>query len=116
MIHSPTPLPDRAIFGAGCFWCTEAVFQKLRGVLSVTPGYTGGNTQNPTYEDVSSGNTGHIEVATIMYDPGVISYKTLLMVFFSSHDPTSIDQQGADSGPQYRSIICTTTDAQTATA
>lgn len=91
--------------GAGCFWCTEAVFRSLHGVLSVSPGYMGGHVEHPTYEQVCSGETGHAEVAKVEYDPNVISTEKLLNVFFDSHDPTTIDRQGADVGSQYRSAI-----------
>ncbi len=94
-----------AIFGGGCFWCTEAVFDELRGVISVMPGYAGGSVKNPTYEQVCSGMTGHAEVIRIEFDPGQISYKDLLTVFFATHDPTTLNRQGNDVGTQYRSII-----------
>ncbi len=98
--------------GAGCFWCTEAVFSSLQGVISVSPGYMGGHVEYPTYEDVCGGATGHAEVAKIEYDPNVLSTKTLLQVFFDSHDPTTVDRQGADVGSQYRSVIFYTEHAQ----
>lgn len=101
-----------AVFGGGCFWCTEAVFKMLRGVISVAPGYAGGHTENPTYEDVSSGTTGHVEVIRIVYDPSKIAFKDLMTVFFGSHDPTTIDRQGNDIGTQYRSVIFYTTPKQ----
>ncbi len=94
-----------AIFAGGCFWCTEAVFQKLRGVKSVVPGYTGGQVDDPTYEQVSSGQSGHAEVIKFEYNPAVISYADLLSVFFATHDPTTLNRQGADVGTQYRSAI-----------
>ena len=94
-----------AVFGGGCFWCTEAVFKMLRGVAEVSPGYTGGTIKNPTYEQVSSGETGHAEVIRIEYDPNVVQYRDLLTVFFASHDPTTMDRQGNDIGTQYRSAI-----------
>lgn len=94
-----------AVFGGGCFWCTEAVFQMLKGVSKVEPGYAGGNSAAPTYEQVSSGTTGHAEVIRVTYDPAVISYEDLLTVFFGSHDPTTPNRQGADVGEQYRSVI-----------
>jgi len=94
-----------ATFANGCFWCTEAVFTRLKGVLSVMPGYSGGHVQNPTYEQVSSGTTGHAEALQIEYDPAVISYETLLSVFFATHDPTTLNRQGNDTGEQYRSVI-----------
>ena len=101
-----------AYLGGGCFWCTESLFLRLKGVISVTSGYAGGTTKNPTYEDVSSGNTGHAEIIRVEFDPKVISYKTLLSVFFTTHDPTTPNQQGHDYGSQYRSIILTTTAEQ----
>lgn len=103
---------ETAVFGAGCFWCVEAVFQELKGVYSVESGYTGGTYANPTYKEVSSGQSGHAEVARIMYDPEVISFETLLAVFFKTHDPTTLNYQGADHGTQYRSAIFYTSLAQ----
>ena len=101
-----------AIFGGGCFWCTEAIFKELRGVLSVTPGYAGGTTTNPTYEDVSGGTTGHAEVIRIEFDPSIIPYHDLLDIFMHMHDPTTLNKQGFDVGTQYRSIILYTSDSQ----
>jgi len=103
---------ERAVFGGGCFWCTEAVFKMIRGVVSVLPGYAGGTTENPTYEEVSSGNTGHAEVVEVVYDPREVNYNALLTVFFGSHDPTTLNRQGPDSGPQYRSVVFYTTPTQ----
>jgi len=100
------------VLGGGCFWCTEAVFQKLRGVISVRPGYAGGTVEHPTYEQVCTGTTGHVEVIRIEYDPIAITLDDLLSVFFSVHDPTTKDRQGADVGSQYRSVIFTTTKEQ----
>ena len=94
-----------ATLGGGCFWCLEAVFQRLEGVHSVTSGYAGGQTANPDYRSVCSGRTGHAEVVQIDFDPAVIDFKTLLAVFFTIHDPTTQDRQGADVGTQYRSIV-----------
>ncbi len=94
-----------AVFGGGCFWCTEAVFQMLKGIISVMPGYAGGTKENPTYEEVCSGTTAYVEVIRIEYDPKKITFRDLLTVFFGSHDPTSINQQGNDAGTQYRSVI-----------
>lgn len=94
-----------ATFGGGCFWCTEAVFSELRGVVSVDVGYSGGSTANPSYEQVCTGRTGHAEVVQVGFDPAKISYRDLLAVFFATHDPTSLNRQGADVGPQYRSVI-----------
>lgn len=105
-----------AIFGGGCFWCVEAVFKMLKGVISVTPGYAGGTTENPTYEEVSSGDTGYAEVVRITFEPALISYYDLLAVFFSSHNPTTLNRQGNDIGTQYRSLILYTSDAQRAEA
>lgn len=96
---------DTATFGAGCFWCVEAVFQQLKGVQSVKSGYMGGKIKNPTYREVCSGLTGHAEVCQIVYDPKVITYKDLLEAFWQSHDPTTLNRQGADVGTQYRSAI-----------
>jgi peptide-methionine (S)-S-oxide reductase len=94
-----------ATLGGGCFWCLEAAFQNLKGVETVVPGYAGGTTPNPSYEQVCSGSTGHAEVAQIRFDADVINYRTLLEVFFIVHDPTTLNQQGADIGTQYRSVI-----------
>lgn len=96
---------ETAVFGGGCFWCTEAVFSRLKGVMKVTPGYAGGRTANPIYEDVSGGKTGHAEAVKIDYDPDVIGYDDLLKIFFATHDPTTVNRQGHDIGTQYRSII-----------
>ncbi len=96
---------EHATLGAGCFWCAEAVFQRVRGVISVEPGYAGGNVPNPTYQQVCSGRTGHAEVARITYDPTIISFKTILDVFWHTHNPTTPNRQGADVGTQYRSVI-----------
>ncbi len=101
-----------AIFGGGCFWCIEAVFEQLKGVVSVMPGYAGGETDAPTYDAVCSGETGHAEVLRIEYDPSVISYHDLLTVFFAAHNPTTLNRQGNDIGTQYRSIILFTTEQQ----
>ncbi len=100
-----TPNKEIATLAEGCFWCTEAVFKRLKGVLSVTPGYTGGNVENPSYMQVCTGKTGHAEAIQIVYDPSVISYNTILDVFWHTHDPTSLNRQGADTGPEYRSAI-----------
>ena len=96
---------DTATFGTGCFWCTEAVFQELKGVLKVTSGYSGGSVKNPSYEEVCSGTTGHAECLQIIYDPKVISFVELLEVFWEAHDPTTLNRQGNDAGTQYRSVI-----------
>ncbi len=105
-----------AVFGGGCFWCTEAVFKILKGVSAVLPGYSGGTPlagrQNPTYEQVCSGTTGHAEVVYIEFNPQEVSYRTLLTVFFGSHDPTTVNRQGNDVGTQYRSVIFYTTPDQ----
>jgi peptide-methionine (S)-S-oxide reductase len=94
-----------AVFGGGCFWCTEAVFDELRGVKSVVSGYTGGTTKSPNYEQVCSGRTGHAEAIKIEYDPAEISFQDLMTVFFATHDPTTLNRQGNDVGTQYRSAI-----------
>lgn len=101
-----------AIFAGGCFWCTEAVFLELNGVQSIKPGYIGGKTSNPTYEEVCSGYSGHAEAVKIVFDPSKISYGELLEIFFATHDPTTINRQGADVGSQYRSEIFTTNAKQ----
>ncbi len=103
---------ETAVFGGGCFWCTEAMFNALKGVATVTSGYAGGTMDRPSYEDVSAGSTGHAEVVRVEFDPAVVSYETLLEVFFATHDPTTVNRQGADVGTQYRSVIFTTNDAQ----
>ncbi len=100
------------VLGGGCFWCTEAVFKMMRGVESVLPGYAGGTKENPTYREICEGTTGHAEVVQIEYDPSAVTVKNILTVFFGSHDPTTLNRQGADVGTQYRSVIFYTTDAQ----
>ncbi len=105
-----------ATVGGGCFWCLEAVYQQLRGVLQVESGYSGGARPDPTYEQVCSGTTGHAEVVRISFDPAVLSYRDILEIFFTIHDPTTLNRQGHDVGTQYRSVIYTHTDAQIATA
>jgi len=112
----PAPtVPDGrelATFGSGCFWCTEAVFQRIKGVESVVSGYSGGIVENPTYYQVCEGTTGHAEVVQVTYDPQVVSYPELLEVFWKLHDPTTLNRQGADVGTQYRSVIFCHTDEQ----
>jgi len=103
---------ETATFGTGCFWCTEAIFKELEGVVSVMPGYSGGQNLNPTYKEVCSGETGHAECTQIVYDPSKISYDELLEVFFKVHDPTSLNRQGNDVGTQYRSVIFYHNDEQ----
>lgn len=105
-------MSERALLAGGCFWCTEAMFTRLQGVLSVKPAYAGGHTENPTYEEVCTGTTGHAEVIDIEFDPEIISYRTLLEVFFSVHDPTTLNRQGNDIGTQYRSAIFPLSDEQ----
>ena len=103
---------EKATFGSGCFWCTEAIFENLNGVHSVVSGYAGGQVLNPTYEEVCNGTTGHAEVTQITYDPSVITYDELLEVFWKTHDPTTLNRQGNDAGPQYRSVIFYHNDEQ----
>ena len=103
---------ETATFAGGCFWCTEAIFKRLKGVNSVLPGYSGGDIENPTYEEVCNGDTGHAEAIQIEFDPGIISFEKLLTVFFYTHDPTTPNQQGNDIGPQYRSVIFYHSDEQ----
>lgn len=121
--HFPAPDPvegtvDRpadheyATFGGGCFWCTEAVFLRVKGVEKVVSGYSGGSVKNPTYQQVCDGTTGHAEVVRVTFDPNVVSYPELLEVFWRSHDPTTLNRQGFDTGEQYRSVIFTHSDAQ----
>lgn len=105
-----------ATLGGGCFWCTEAVYQELKGVQQVESGYTGGHIPNPTYENICTGTTGHAEVVRLTFDPEVVSYRDILEVFFTIHDPTTLNRQGADAGTQYRSVIYYHTPEQQATA
>ncbi len=103
---TPSTTPnDTATLGAGCFWCVEAVFSELKGVISVMPGYSGGSKENPSYEDVCSGNTGHAEVCQVVFNPAEISYSEILEVYWKTHDPTTLNSQGEDKGTQYRSVI-----------
>ncbi|MFZ6675676.1 peptide-methionine (S)-S-oxide reductase MsrA [Undibacterium sp. Xuan67W] len=105
-----------ATLGGGCFWCTEAVFQQIRGVQKVESGYSGGAVHNPTYEQICTGRTGHAEVVRLSFDPEVISYRELLEIFFTIHDPTTLNRQGNDSGTQYRSVIYFHDESQKAIA
>jgi peptide-methionine (S)-S-oxide reductase len=107
---------ELATFGSGCFWCTETIFDKVKGVESAVSGYSGGNVKNPTYKEVCTGNTGHAEVVQITYNPDIIAYKDLLEIFWQTHDPTTLNRQGADVGTQYRSVIFYHTDEQKKTA
>src|SRR5262245_21850313 len=111
-----TNTTELATFGGGCFWCLEAVFERLDGVAAVTSGYAGGKKDNPTYKEVCSGNTGHAEVIQIAFDPKRVSYDKLLELFWDAHDPTTMNRQGADVGTQYRSVIFYHSDAQKAAA
>lgn len=106
------PETERIALGGGCFWCTEAVFNEITGVVGVTPGYAGGATENPTYEDVCGGRTGHAEVVLVEFDPEVAPLEKLLDLFFATHDPTSLNRQGADVGTQYRSAVFYTSPGQ----
>ena len=107
-----TPTLETAVLGGGCFWCLDAVFRELEGVQSVESGYAGGSTPNPTYEQVCSGDSGHAEVVRIGFDPGMLSFRDLLRVFFTIHDPTTRDRQGNDVGTQYRSVVFCQTPQQ----
>lgn len=109
-------MTEIAVLGGGCFWCTESVFASLKGVHQVVPGYCGGHVNNPTYEQVCSKTTGHIEVVKVVFDPAQISFETLLQVFFHTHDPCSLDRQGNDVGPQYASAVFAQSQAQHETA
>jgi peptide-methionine (S)-S-oxide reductase len=111
-----TAATGTATLGGGCFWCLEAVYQEMEGVGAVRSGYAGGRRENPTYAQVSTGATGHAEVVQLTYDPQAVSFRSILEVFFSIHDPTTPDRQGADVGSQYRSVIFTHSEEQEATA
>jgi peptide-methionine (S)-S-oxide reductase len=108
----PASKTELATIGGGCFWCTEAVLERVPGVLKAVSGYAGGTVMNPTYEDVCTGRTGHAEVIQVEFDPTVVSYERILEVFFEAHDPTSLNRQGADEGTQYRSVIFYHDEAQ----
>jgi peptide-methionine (S)-S-oxide reductase len=108
---TPTGLA-KATFASGCFWCSEAIFQQLKGVKSVVSGYTGGSVKKPSYEEVCAGNTGHAEAIQVTFDPAVVKYQDLLEVFWKTHDPTTVDRQGYDIGPQYRSVVFYHNDEQ----
>jgi peptide-methionine (S)-S-oxide reductase len=112
----PSSGEEKAVFGGGCFWCVEAVFERLDGVKSVESGYAGGSAVNPTYQQVCSGTTGHAEVVRIAFDPAKVSYRELVDLFWKAHDPTTPNRQGADEGAQYRSIILCADEAQRAEA
>ncbi len=110
-----TAKSDKATFGTGCFWCTEAVFQQLKGVLKVTSGYSGGKTSDPTYQEICNGDTGHAECLDIEFDNAVVSFDELLEVFWKTHDPTTLNRQGGDVGTQYRSVVFYHNESQKAT-
>jgi peptide-methionine (S)-S-oxide reductase len=112
MMMFRSDINDTAYFAEGCFWCSEAIFRQVRGVVEATSGYSGGNTKNPTYKEVCTGTTGHAETIRVVYNPAVVSYETLLDIFWHSHDPTTLNRQGADEGTQYRSAIFYTNDLQ----
>lgn len=114
--HKSLKQMEVATLGGGCFWCTEAVFSGIDGVMTVEPGYSGGKLQNPTYEQVSTGTTGHAEVVQITFDPKAISFREILEIFFTVHNPTTLNRQGADVGTQYRSVIFYHTREQKRTA
>src|SRR4030066_2050459 len=111
-----TKTMETTILASGCFWCTEAVFKIVKGVEKVEPGYTGGSKPDPTYEEVSSGRTGHAEAVQLTFDPSVISFREILEIFFGTHDPTTTNRQGPDFGTQYRSAVFYHDEKQTATA
>jgi peptide-methionine (S)-S-oxide reductase len=111
----PSAPTEVALFGGGCFWCLDAVFRELNGVTRVESGYAGGNTANPSYEDISTGRTGHAEVVRVTFDPSVLSFRDLLTVFFTIHDPTTLNRQGNDVGTQYRSVVFCQSEAQRVT-
>ena len=116
LMTEPAPGHEFATLGGGCFWCLEAVFEELQGVVDVESGYAGGHVANPTYRQVCDGSTGHAEVVRIEFDPGVISYREILEIFFAIHDPTTLNRQGGDVGDQYRSVILHHSEAQAAVA
>lgn len=116
MDMSTTTNTDTATFGTGCFWCTEAIFQQVEGVIKVTSGYSGGHTENPDYKEVCTGTTGHAECLNIIYDPAKVSFDDLLEIFWQVHDPTTLNRQGNDVGTQYRSVIFYHNDEQKAKA
>jgi peptide-methionine (S)-S-oxide reductase len=109
-------LTDTAVFGGGCFWCVEAIYAEVKGVISATSGYSGGSIENPSYKQVCTGTTGHAEVCRIIYDPSVISFNKLLEIFWTVHDPTTLNRQGNDVGTQYRSVIFYMNEKQKTTA
>lgn len=113
-MKTDTPHSEKAVitFGAGCFWCTEAVFLNVKGVEKVVSGYSGGKIKNPSYREICTGTTGHAEVTQITYNPGLVSYEELLEIFWNTHDPTTLNQQGADVGTQYRSVIFYNTEKE----
>jgi peptide-methionine (S)-S-oxide reductase len=115
-MNEETKAKEVATLAGGCFWCTEAVFSIVNGLEKIEPGYTGGSVPNPTYEQVSSGTTGHAEAAQITFDPSVISFREILEIFFATHDPTTLNRQGPDVGTQYRSAIFYHNEEQKATA
>jgi peptide-methionine (S)-S-oxide reductase len=112
----PTAPPETATLAGGCFWCLEAVYREVRGVLSAVSGYTGGRLPRPSYEDVCTGLTGHAEAVRLLFDPALVTYRQLLEIFFAIHDPTTLNRQGADHGTQYRSAIFYHSDGQRAAA
>ena len=116
MTTYPPPAAETAVLGGGCFWCLEAVFDELAGVVAVESGYAGGHSANPSYDEVCSGRTGHAEVVRVTFDPELLSFRDLLTVFFTIHDPTTLNRQGNDVGTQYRSVIFCATPEQRATA
>jgi peptide-methionine (S)-S-oxide reductase len=109
-------MEELATLGGGCFWCTEAVFLEIEGIIKVVPGYSGGHVKNPTYQQVVTGNTGHAEVVQVTFNPDAITYREILEIFFTMHDPTSLNRQGADVGTQYRSVVFYHSEAQMRTA
>ncbi len=113
---NPMQQTETATLGAGCFWCVEAIFQQMKGVIQVRSGYSGGAVVNPTYKEVCAGTTGHAEVVQVVFDPSVVSFAEILEVFFATHDPTTLNRQGADAGTQYRSAIFFHSEAQQRTA
>jgi len=112
MTSNPNAKLETIYLGEGCFWCTEAFFQRINGVISVESGYGGGFVENPTYEQVCDKNTGHVELAKVVFDPAIVSFDEILEIFWKTHDPTTLDQQGNDIGPQYKSVVYYVTETQ----
>jgi peptide-methionine (S)-S-oxide reductase len=115
-IYSQSKQIELATLGSGCFWCTEAIFSRVNGIINTSPGYSGGHIKNPSYKEVCTGNTGHAEVIRVEFDPSIINFAEVLKIFWNTHDPTTLNRQGADVGTQYRSVIFYHSEEQKTTA